>query len=369
MGQKAHFLVVTHESIILLNDRAKIIKTVDLSSDPEAGSKLNSLTKGEPVPELGTLLEGAPRRLVVESEDLARAVRGTGWRGSTEVQFPSRGGKMVRRDLARRRALPPSLVDLAREAAAEKVKESFQSWDRLVVQAVSSIEEHDRSMANLYAHCREWYAFHFPELERIVKNERIFSEVILGCDPRAPGEIPEDLGLSKERLKKIRRAAESSTGAGLGEEDLEAVREIARSIIYLDDRKAKILEYLTVVMGRHAPSLTKVAEAGIGARLIARAGSMRKLALMPSTSVQTLGAEKALFRHITKGAKPPKHGIIFQHPYVRNSPKQIRGKVSSILAGKISLAARADYIKGEDVGDELRSSLDSMVKRLRHEAG
>jgi nucleolar protein 56 len=275
---------------------------------------------------------------------------------------------MVRRDMARR-GLSTDLADSAREMAAEKVRESFSSWDRLVVQAVSSIEEHDRSMANLYGHCREWYAFHFPELERVVKNERLFSQIITSCDPISEGEIPEELGLSKERLKKIQRAAGSSSGAGLDEVDLEAVREVARSIIYLDERKAKILEYLTDVMATNAPSLTKVAEAGIGARLIARAGSLRKLALMPSTSVQTLGAEKALFRHITKGAKPPKHGIIFQHPHVRNSPKQIRGKVSSILAGKISLAARADYIKGEDVGDELRSSLDSRVKRLRHEAG
>ncbi|MBU7004572.1 MAG: NOP58 family protein [Theionarchaea archaeon] len=364
MGKRANYIVVTHESIILVSDELKVEGSIDTSGVAAEDMKLDSSTKGD----LVALLGKARGKLIVETEELAREIRAMDWKGSIEVQFPSPGGKMVRRDLARR-GLDPSLVQLARETSAKKVKESFQEWDRLVVQAVSSIEELDRSMANLYGHCREWYALHFPELERIVKNERLYSDVIIASDPRSQEGISEDLELSKERLKKIRRAAEISTGVGLQDGDLEAVREVARSIVHLDERKAKILEYLTVVMSDHAPSLTKVAEAGIGARLIARAGSMRKLALMPSTSVQTLGAEKALFRHITKGAKPPKHGIIFQHPLVRNSPKQIRGKVSSILAGKISLAARADYIKGEDTGEKLRSSLDAMVKNLRKDAG
>jgi len=362
---KRSYLVVTHDSVLLLDNESEVKGSLDLQGET-GGAKIESLTSGETLPEIDSLLAGKKGRLVVESDGIARAVRSSGWRGSIEVKFPSRGGRKVRSEMA---GLPRGIVDLARNTSTKKVRESFQSWDRLVVQAVSSIEEHDRSMANLYAHCREWYGLHFPELERIIKNERLFSEVIVAWDPRSGEDYPGEPELSRDRIRKIQRAADDTSAGGLNQFDLDAVREIARSIVYLDERKSKILEYLTRIMGEQAPSLTRVAEAGIGARLIARAGSIRKLALMPSTSVQTLGAEKALFRHITKGAKPPKHGIIFQHPLVRNSPKQIRGKVSSALASRISLAARADYIKGENMGEELRSSLDSTVKRLRREAG
>lgn len=364
---KLSYLVVTHDSVILLDNECEVTGSLDLAGEI-GGTKIESLISGEALSEIDSLLQGKKGKLVVESDGIARAVRSSKWKGSIEVKFPSRGGRKVRREAAGR-DLPAGLLDLARNTATKRVRESFQSWDRLVVQAVSSIEEHDRSMANLYAHCREWYGLHFPELERIIKNERLFSEVIIAWDPRSGEDPPGEPELSGDRIRKIQRAVDDTSAGGLNQADLEAVREIAKSIVYLDERKTKILEYLTRIMGEQAPSLTRVAEAGIGARLIARAGSIRKLALMPSTSVQTLGAEKALFRHITKGAKPPKHGIIFQHPLVRNSPKQIRGKVSSALASRISLAARADYIKGENMGEELRSSLDSTVKRLRQEAG
>ncbi len=364
------YIVVTVDGILVLDEKARIVKEIGLPEDAESRAQsLRSLEEGKPIPQLAEASKATMASvMVVENDEMARAVSRSGWKGAVRVEFPSLGGRMVRKHQARDSRRWPIRLEVAQLISSEKTRTSYQDWDRLVIQAVEAIDELDRGMANLYARCREWYAIHFPELERIVKNEKSYTEIIIHADPRSVDGILEDLDLSDERRRRIREAAQTSMGVQLGEEDLEAIRQLARAMRFLDERKAEILDYLSALMEKNAPSLTKVAEAGVGARLIARAGSMRKLALMPSTSVQTLGAEKALFRHITKGAKPPKHGIIFQHPHVRNSPKGIRGKVASILASKISLAARTDFITGNDKGEDLRSSLDASVRQLRQEA-
>jgi nucleolar protein 56 len=365
-GGRRHFLVLCYDGITILDDRARVLKRTSSPRQNRAGL-LRSVEAGRSTQELRDVLSDLPRgTLVVESEPLKDALRDAGWRGGIQVEFPSLGGRAVRRA---RREMPGdqgAIWDLARQVSASKVKESYENWDSLVVQAVNAIDELDRSMANIYARCREWNSIGFPELEHIIKNEQLYAGLLLQCDPKTD-PLPEDI--PEETRERITEAAGGSVGVDLAPEDLEAIRELALSLKYLNERKEKIQEYLSRLMEKNAPNLTRVAEPGVGARLIARAGSARKLALMPSTSVQTLGAEKALFRHITKGARPPKHGIIFQHPYVRNTPREVRGKVASILASKISLAIRTDYISGENKADELRSSLDSAVKSARKSSG
>lgn len=367
---KECYLVVTADSIVLADESGKITRGLKLSEDPESRAKqFQQLEEGKPPAELAAFLQQVGMGgLVVETESLMKAVRDSGWKGAVRVEFPSLGGRAVRRQLASLPGGPRDSWQVARVISAEKVRRSYEDWDRLVIQAVAAIDELDRSTANLYARCRDWYSIHFPELERIVKSEKDYANILLTADPRSPDSTLVGANISEDRLRRIQEAARKSVGVTLQEQDLEAVRELARTILYLDERKAQIHAYLCSLMERHAPSLTKVSEAAVAARLIARSGSIRKLALMPSTSVQTLGAEKALFRHLTKGARPPKHGIIFQHPYVRNSPKSIRGKVAGTLASKISLAARMDYITGEDGGDHLKAELDSVVKNLRTKA-
>ncbi|MFH1638532.1 MAG: hypothetical protein ABIB71_08960 [Candidatus Woesearchaeota archaeon] len=81
----------------------------------------------------------------------------------------------------------------------------------------------------------------------------------------------------------------------------------------------------------------------ISARLIRNAGSLKKLSSMPSSKIQLLGAEKALFTHLKTGSKAPKHGIIFNHFSIKESEN--KGKAARKLASKIAIAARVDYFK------------------------
>lgn len=115
-----------------------------------------------------------------------------------------------------------------------------------------------------------------------------------------------------------------------------------------------------------APNVSKIAGSHIGARLIAISGSLERLATLPASTIQILGAEKALFRYKKEGGKPPKHGVIFQHPYINRSHKKVRGKISRILANKISIAAKADAFTHRDISKKLKDDLDKRVKEIRN---
>jgi len=111
-----------------------------------------------------------------------------------------------------------------------------------------------------------------------------------------------------------------------------------------------------------APNISDIAGSLIGARLMSLAGGIEKLACLPSSTIQLLGAEKALFRFKKEGGKPPKHGVIFQHPLINRASRRNRGKIARILAAKIAIAAKADVFTKRNISNDLK---DDMKKRIR----
>lgn len=140
---------------------------------------------------------------------------------------------------------------------------------------------------------------------------------------------------------------DESLGSDMTGEDLHVLQGLAESIRGLQRLRAETERYIDIKMEKLAPNLRALAGSNVGARLIAHAGGLRELAMLPSSTIQVLGAEKALFRHLKSGARPPKHGVIFQHPAIRSSPWWIRGKVARLLAGKIAIAVRKDVFSRE----------------------
>ncbi len=119
-------------------------------------------------------------------------------------------------------------------------------------------------------------------------------------------------------------------------------------------------------MDEVAPNLKAlVGGAKLAARLMSLAGGLKELAMMPASTIQVLGAEKALFRHLRTGAKPPKHGVIFQYPAINRSPWWQRGKIARALAGKLAIAARVDYFSGEYIGEELKKELEQRIQEIK----
>lgn len=233
------------------------------------------------------------------------------------------------------------LHQLSIELTNNKIRKASESEDMFLIQAINSIEELDETTSKLVERLREWYAIHFPELDGIKNHER-YAELVADLGDR--DSIINSNTLDSDSDTKINR---ESIGAAISEPDLKMVMEFASSIKSLQITKKSLNSYVDQRMLEIAPNLRELAGPSLGAKLIAHVGGVEKLSKMPSGTVQVLGAEKALFRHLKTGEKPPKHGLIFQHPSVRGARWWIRGKIARTLALKISLAVRKDVYSGE----------------------
>ncbi len=119
-------------------------------------------------------------------------------------------------------------------------------------------------------------------------------------------------------------------------------------------------------MKKIAPNTCMIVGSLIGARLISYAGRLEKLAVMPASTIQVLGAEKALFRFKKEGGKPPKHGVIFQHQSINKAHRNYRGKIARVIAANISIAARADAFTRRDISKDLKENMERRIKEIKN---
>lgn len=224
------------------------------------------------------------------------------------------------------------------------IRSSFSN-DTYLVQSVNTIKELDKMITMLSSRLREWYGYGAPEVVREVRDMEAFAHLVAT-------KTMEDA----YKITKI--PSEERMGAKLPNEGHAAMKKIAVEVLNLFSLRKAQEEYLDVLMNQECPNIRAVAGTMIGAKLLATAGSLRALSKFPASTVQTLGAEKALFRHLTAKSRPPKYGHLINHPLVASAPKDKRGKAARILANKLSIAAKVDYFKGAFVGDKLRKQLE-----------
>ncbi|MBI2666760.1 NOP58 family protein [Candidatus Woesearchaeota archaeon] len=208
--------------------------------------------------------------------------------------------------------------------------------DQLIVQAIANITELDKVCNLLSKRLREWYGWYAPELSREVEDHQEFARLV------AVGE--------KKKTE--------SFGADLKKEDVQEMIFLAEEIMHLFALRKRHEEYLKIVMQEYCPNLLELSGATIAAHLLEMAKGLKHLALLPASTIQILGAEKALFRHIKTGSRSPKYGVLFQHPLVQKARAKERGKVARALADKLSLCARLDFFKGELKAGEYRKELE-----------
>jgi nucleolar protein 56 len=151
-------------------------------------------------------------------------------------------------------------------------------------------------------------------------------------------------------------------GGEVGNEDMEQIRHLALQINELFGLRKKEQEYLEALMKRVCPNIKAIAGATIGARLLEQAGGLKKLMEMPASTIQLLGAEKALFRHMKTGAKAPKFGFLHEHPLILKHPRKMQGKIARALADKLSIAVKIDYFKGKFIGESLLKGVEARFK-------
>ncbi|MFH1400204.1 MAG: NOP5/NOP56 family protein [Nanoarchaeota archaeon] len=244
----------------------------------------------------------------------------------------------LREEFASRKDVLRSInMDLTKEALRLSADD-----DVLVCQTVSALDEIARTAAGMTKKYREWYAYHLPELERSIADHEVF--------------VRESLHGKDELMRGMR--IKESVGGSFSEPDIKSMLAFGKRILDLYAERDRLKEYLETLLKRHAPNIQAVAGTQVGAKLIAAAGSVRRIAVSQSSYAQLLGAEMALFRHKKKNdARPPKHGLIIQHPFVAQAPRDQRGRAARILADKIAIAARIDYFRGEFAGASLAKGL------------
>ena len=253
------------------------------------------------------------------------------------------------------------------EIAKLKVKRAVEKKDLIIAQAIQTLDDLDKTLNLFMSRVREWYGVHFPELDRLLDKHETYARLVLnlGSKESFTPERLEKEGLPKSKAEQVANAAQTSMGADLAETDLKQIQALCKNVLSLYELRQTLENYLDAAMEEVAPNTKAITGSLLGARLIALAGGLTNLAKMPASTLQVLGAEKALFRSLKTGTRPPKHGIIFQHSLLHEAKKWQRGKIARALAGKLAIAVRTDVFGGRYIGEDLKADLEKRIEEIR----
>ena len=237
------------------------------------------------------------------------------------------------------------------ELTRRKIKESF-SRDQIIIQTVKYAEELDFVINKLFERLFEWFGLYFPEASLKIESVEKFSKTL-------------KKGVDRKSVSKALGISDYSMGGDFKKSDVEELEKNVMMFQCLINERDSVKKYVDKIMSEVAPNTAAVATPVLGAKLISEANGMGSLAGMASSTIQVMGAEKALFRHLTAGAKSPKHGLIFQHPFMSKVKPKNRGKMARTIANKISIAAKTDFYGGGLIHSKLVKELNRRAKSLR----
>ena len=375
------YLIDSPAGLFLIEKTGKISERALFAHNPtDAAAQLKQVLNGELPKEsssFGQRLSQLELDLVtVDSEPLAKLARSMVKSEVVQDENDSTISKL-------RNRLPSILVrlriieskddyeqfvrDVSLALAKTAITEVTTKRDLYAIQTVRSIEDLDKILNLLAGRVREWYGLHFPELDRLVEKHDSYIRLVhsLGSRESFSFDALAKLGIPQDKATQISASAEKSSGAEMSGTDLEWLREVCGRVLELYGLREAAEKYTDKIMGEVAPNMTSVLGAVLSAKLISMAGGLENVAKMPSSTLQVLGAEKALFRTLKTGARPPKHGIIFQYAPIHQSPKWLRGKIARAVAGKLAIAARMDVYGGGDKGQALKEALDKKIVDLK----
>eukprot|EP01112_Ceratiomyxa_fruticulosa_P013627 TRINITY_DN3840_c0_g1_i1.p1 TRINITY_DN3840_c0_g1~~TRINITY_DN3840_c0_g1_i1.p1 ORF type:complete len:676 (+),score=190.67 TRINITY_DN3840_c0_g1_i1:294-2321(+) len=236
-------------------------------------------------------------------------------------------------------------LGLSHSLSRYKLKFSPDKVDTMIIQAISLLDDLDKEL-NIYAmRVREWYGWHFPELGKIVTDNLMYARTVKTLGIRT-NVMDVDLSqvIPNELIDEVKEAAQMSMGTEISAEDIENVEELCEQVISITEYREQLYDYLKNRMQAIAPNLTVLVGELVGARLIAQSGSLLTLAKFPASTIQILGAEKALFRALKSKHNTPKYGLIFHASLVGQTNSADKGKMSRLLAAKCALSVRVDAL-------------------------
>ncbi|PIA51258.1 hypothetical protein AQUCO_01100239v1 [Aquilegia coerulea] len=265
--------------------------------------------------------------------------------------------------------LEKAQLGLGHSYSRAKVKFNVNRVDNMVIQAIFLLDTLDKDINSFSMRVKEWFSWHFPELVKIVSDSYLYAKVLKFL--RTKSELSEDKipGLTdilgdEDKAKEIVEAAKSSMGQDLSEIDLLNVQQFAQRVIDLAEYRKNLHEYLVDKMNVVAPNLASLIGEIVGARLISHAGSLTNLAKCPSSTLQILGAEKALFRALKTRGNTPKYGLIFHSSFIGRASARNKGRMARYLANKCSIASRIDCFSEANTtvfGEKLREQVEERL--------
>jgi len=378
---KSSSLITDLNSSEKVLNQFKISAFSKFSSAANALEEINSVIEGKVSSQLQKLLDDAKvdkkATLVVSDTKLANSINKLGLNFNVVSDA-------VTLDLYRavREHLPdllPGLNDsdlskmslgLAHSIGRHKLKFSADKVDTMIIQAIALLDDLDKELNTYAMRCKEWYGWHFPELAKIITDSVAFARIILHMGVRSNASetdlseiLPED---AEERVKT---AAEVSMGTEITEIDLINIKALAEQIVEFAQYREKLSQYLSSRMKAIAPNLTALVGELVGARLIAHSGSLISLAKAPASTIQILGAEKALFRALKTKHDTPKYGLLYHASLVGQASGRNKGKIARVLAAKAAVALRYDALSEErddsgDIGLDVRGKVESRLSAI-----
>ncbi|XP_038974674.1 nucleolar protein 56-like [Phoenix dactylifera] len=265
--------------------------------------------------------------------------------------------------------LEKAQLGLGHSYSRAKVKFNVNRVDNMVIQAIFLLDTLDKDVNTFSMRVREWYSWHFPELVKIINDNYLYAKIAKFvenkselCDNHIPALA--DIVGDEDKAKEIVEAAKASMGQDLSPIDLINVQQFAQRVMDLSEYRKKLYEYLVTKMNDIAPNLTSLIGEVVGARLISHAGSLSNLAKCPSSTLQILGAEKALFRALKTRGNTPKYGLIFHSSFIGRASARNKGRLARYLANKCSIACRIDCFSEMNTsifGEKLRGQVEERL--------
>jgi nucleolar protein 56 len=366
--------------ILAFDEGNKLIATALFPKKPQIAAKTLAKTEsGKAADEVLSLINALKQKgydsLVFENANLAREAE-TKLGVKVEVVTPTEAGQLFRSEPEKFAVRAGFVKDpeefslwnhnITVELTKLRVKGAVEKRDLVVAQAIQSLDELDKTINMLMARVREWYGIHFPELDRLLEKHETYARLVvdLGSKDNFTLKNLEKEEVPRSKAEAIAKVAEKSMGADLEETDVKQIQTLCKDILSLYKLRDNLEKYLDSTMEEVAPNIKFLVGSLLGARLIAVSGGLMNLAKRPASTIQVLGAEKALFRSLKTGTRPPKHGLIFQHTLLHDAKRWQRGKIARAVAGKLAIAARADAFGGRNIASELKANMDKRIDEI-----
>lgn len=350
--------------VFAFDEKKKMVHYNLFSPDPELiAGRLNDVKNGELIPEEEKLIKDLIRsgykeiawdkridfpgiKCLYEPDNVAKAILQKDFRSlALDLQFVSNQADL-------NKLLSEVNIQLTKRELRKEKK------DVILMRAIAVIDDLDRSLNTMSEMMREWYGLYFPEAERLIRDHEQLAKTIHKEGKR------EDV-----KDKKVQKYASITAGMPFTEDELNAVQAYAKNIYNMFKLRDSLSLQLKQSTKEVIPNLSAVAGPLIACRLVSLAGGLEKLARLPTSTVQLLGAEKALFRHLKTKGKPPKFGVIFAHSLIQGAHKNDRGRVARLLAAKLTLAARADFYTGRNMSEKLLADLKTKLRSRKVKSG